>query len=354
MSVDRDPTDDQDQRITTLLADARSAGLFSAASWCWGDADRLLGSGHLGSFVAAPDAIGDPDQSGDLGAQPIGADARFDLASVTKPIVAVLLMRLVERGRLALGDRVGDHLDWPDSPVTRLSVRSLLTHTSGLPGPTPLFREHPTRDALVTAVGELPVGEPGHWHYSSAGFIILGLIAERAGGRDLAELVAEEICLPAGMIDTGFQPSDLGRCVATEACEWRGEVVRGQVHDENAVVLGGVAGHAGLFGTASDLGRFASALLGQQLLGAPALRAMSGVADGRPLGWWPTRHTDFMGDLVHQNSFGHTGFTGTSVVIDPTAGRWYVLLTNRVHPTREPRGFDRIRPRFHNLCAAAG
>ncbi|MGP9539100.1 serine hydrolase domain-containing protein [Brachybacterium sp. AOP43-C2-M15] len=339
MSVE--PTDPA-SAVQELLSSAREEGRFSAAAWAVGSSAGTRAHG----------VVGTPAHDDE---QPIDEDALFDLASVTKPIVALALLRLVDRGALHLGTQVGEVLpDWPDTPLARTDLRSLLTHTSGAPGPTPLWREHRDRDALLRALARLELDPPGRWCYSSMGFITLGLVAERAAGVPLDRLVSREVTGPLGMHRTTYGPVDPRRAVATEDCPWRGVVVRGQVHDENAVVLGEAAGHAGLFGTAGDLGRLGTALLRRELLSPELDRAMRGAEDGRPLGWWPREQCSYLGGEYGADAFGHTGFTGTSLVLDPSADRWAVLLTNRVHPTRESEGFGAVREAFHREVAGPG
>lgn len=151
-------------------------------------------------------------------------------------------------------------------------------------------------------------------------------------------------------------------CVATELCSWRGQLIQGEVHDENAVVLGGVAGHAGLFGSLDDLAAVGHALvtnLTDRVLLSPTTLQTMITTRTAPLGVarsyaWQTAELPGTpaGDLLGPRSFGHTGFTGTSLFVDPDTSRWYVLLTNRVHPTRSTDGITRLRRRFHNLTAA--
>lgn len=333
------PADPIEHAVQELLAVARADGQFSAATWATGGSE---GARHGG-------AEGTPAHDD---TRSIGADALFDLASVTKPIVGLALLRLVDRGELSLTTTVGEVLgERPDGSMARATLHSLLTHTSGAPGPTPLWREHSDRDSLLDALARLEFTDPGSWCYSSMGFIALGLVAERASGLPLERLVAREITEPLGMCDTGYGSVDPERAVATEDCPWRGHVVRGEVHDENAVVLGGIAGHAGLFGTAEDLGRLGTALLRGELFSPTMSRAMRGSDDGRPLGWWPREQCTYLGAEYSAEAFGHTGFTGTSLVLDPAADRWVVLLTNRVHPTREPRGFDGVRAGLHRVVS---
>lgn len=325
--------------VHELLELARADGRFSAAAWAVGSSAGAQSGGVVGTF-ARDDA------------RPIGPDALFDLASITKPVVALALLRLVDRGELSLRTTVGEVLEeWPEGPMVHADLRSLLTHTSGAPGPTPLWRDHEDRDSLLHALGQLGFAEPGTWCYSSMGFIALGLVAERTAGMALDRLVDREITGPLGMRETAYGPVDPEHAVATEICPWRGHLVRGTVHDENAVVLGGIAGHAGLFGTADDLGRLGTALLRGELFSSDMDRDVRGAEDGRPLGWWPREQCTYLGEEYSAEAFGHTGFTGTSLVLDPAADRWAVLLTNRVHPSREARGLELVRAGFHRAVA---
>lgn len=333
------PADPLTTDVQKLLTSARADGQFSAVTWAVGSSGGAHRNGAVGAFAQDDE-------------RRIAPDALFDLASVTKPIVALALLRLIDRGELSLDATVSEVLeDWPDGSMARADLRSLLTHTSGAPGPTPLWREHEDRGSLLTALARLEFAEPGAWCYSSMGFIALGLVAERASGLSLDQLLAREITEPLEMGGTSYGPVEPQRAVATEECPWRGRVVRGTVHDENAVVLGGVAGHAGLFGTAQDLGLLGTALLRGELFSPGMDQVMRGAQDGRPLGWWPREQCAYLGEGYSPEAFAHTGFTGTSLVLDPAADRWVVLLTNRVHPSRETRGFGAVREEFHRRVA---
>ena len=341
------------QTIRDLLQEARDHELFSAASWAVTDADGVIETGHLGTYAWDGEEISEA--------------VTYDLASVTKPIVGVVAMRLVEEGILALDDTVDRFLpDFAASTKAELTVRQLLTHTSGMPGRVPMYRNNADREAMIIALRELPLrNAPGAAvEYSSQGLMIVGLILEAAGGGSLSALVDEFVCDPLGLTSTGFLPARdrLSTNAATEDCPWRGRVVRGEVHDENAVVLGGVAGHAGLFSTVGDLTRLAQALLqaehGEGLLAPRTMAVMTRQQFGasptvRPLGWWGYDLVgSTSGDLLGEGAYGHTGFTGTSLWIDPDGPRAYVLLTNRVHPSRERLGFASVRRRFHNLAVS--
>ena len=204
-----------------------------------------------------------------------------------------------------------------------VTVYQLLTHTSGLPGQVPLYRSHPTRAELLRALGELPRRARYPVEYSSQGFILLGLVAEAAAGRPLDELVADLVCAPLGMTGTVFAPDVAGRAqaVATERCPWRGRTVVGEVHDENAVVLGGVCGHAGLFAPLSDLERLGRALAGggRALLRPDTFALMTAPHTDalelrRCLAWQgQDRQGSPVGRSFSSGAYGHTGFTGTSI-----------------------------------------
>lgn len=336
-------------QLRALLDDARRQGVFSAAAWSVGTADGVLDNGFLGTRSWA-------------GTELTGTDV-WDLASVTKPVAGIAVLALTERGALRLDDTVADQLPgFRGAPCADVTVHQLLTHTSGIGGGIPLYRAHPTRARLLGALRELPLRHaPGsHVEYSSQGFMLLGLIAEAASGCPLDELVHELVCAPAGMTATGFNPGEhsRARAVSTEDCAWRGHVVTGEVHDENAVVLGGIAGHAGLFSTLADVERLGRLLVaGSPGLLEPRTHAlMTACHTGhlglrRALAWQGKDPVGCpVGEAPSAESFGHTGFTGTSLWIDPVPGRYVVLLTNRVHPSRERPGIERVRARFHELA----
>ncbi|WP_435848598.1 serine hydrolase domain-containing protein [Streptomyces javensis] len=387
------PPADRPARLAALLAAGRRAGIYSAAAWSVGTAVGRETHGHLGTRR--------------WGGAELNGTELWDLASVTKPIVGLAALRLAETGALRLDDTVGAYLpEYRRVPgKADITVTQLLTHTSGLPGGTPLWRAHSDRDGLLAALRGLPLrGAPGTVvEYSSAGFVLLGLILERATATGLDELVATQVCEPLGMRETVFAPGAAARdrAVSTELCTWRGRLVTGQVHDENAVVLGGVCGHAGLFAPLTDMDRLGRALAagGDGLLSAPGFARMTachteGLPLRRCLGWQGRDAVGSpVGTAMGPSSYGHTGFTGTSLWVEPAVdgsgadgagvngsgadragadgagvngsgadragadgaraeGRYYVLLTNRVHPSRAPRRFPAVRRAFHHHAAA--
>jgi CubicO group peptidase (beta-lactamase class C family) len=332
--------------VNELLEKGRHDKVYSAAAWSTGDANGPLDRGFLGTRS--------------WGGPPVEEDDLWDLASVTKPIVGLAVLSLVQSGHLRLDETLSALLpEYRGGDKADVTVFQLLNHTSGLPGGTPLYREHTTRDAWMTAMRTAPLpARPGsRVEYSSQGFVLLGLIAEAVTGTRLDELVRELVRAPAGMTDTRFNPgeADRHRAVSTEDCPWRGRIVTGEVHDENAVVLGGIAGHAGLFSTLGDMERLGAVLAagGGKLLDTGTFELMTRCHTEhlplrRALAW---QMIDPAGSPVGQalgpNAYGHTGFTGTSLWIDPDLGRYFVLLTNRVHPSRTTPGIELVRRAFH-------
>jgi CubicO group peptidase (beta-lactamase class C family) len=338
---------------------------------------------------------------------PTQPDTRFDLASLTKLFVATAFMTLVESGSVGLDDAVGGVLpalrgerpiapyenplapgEWIDTgddgsvDVGRITFRHLLTHTSGLPAWRPLFRQGSREAALEMALGTpaaYPTGE--RVLYSDIGLILLGLAIERIDGRPLDAAVTARVTGPAGLAHTGYLPkrkegktSDEGSATdpfasavhlpssalaplfaPTEVCAWRGRRVVGEVHDENAAGLGGVAGHAGIFSTARDVAAFGQIFLDG---GAPLLRAETVAEMTRPqaehgdtrrgLGWalW-SPDPEASGNPFGPGAFGHTGFTGTSLWVDPSRELVVALLTNDVYGGRQGRGIASLRVALH-------
>ncbi|MFG1888678.1 serine hydrolase [Micromonospora sp. NPDC049051] len=288
---------------------------------------------------------------------PARPDTIFDLASVSKLFTAVVTMQQVERGRVDLDAPVARYVpEFAAGGKEAVTVRMLLTHTSGLPAFTPLWSRYPTpaqRFAAALATPLTPGVEPGtRYVYSDLGLIALGVLVERVAGRPLDMLVAEGVTTPLGMADTGYNPGPQrrSRIAATEYQPYAGRgMVHGEVHDENAWSLGGVAGHAGVFSTAADLAVLCQALLnggeyrGRRVLRPETVRAMlvnhnapleqAYPESDRGLGFELDKHW-YMAGLSSPVAFGHTGFTGTSIVVDPLSHSFVILLSNRVHPDR--------------------
>ncbi|TKK87602.1 beta-lactamase family protein [Herbidospora galbida] len=288
----------------------------------------------------------------------VAADSVFDLASLTKLFTTVVAVSLAETGALALDEPVATWLPAHYGDRPSITLRHLLTHTSGLPpGRRPDGVAPESRWDFVLSAGV--TGPPGPYVYSDVGLITVGRVCEAASGMSLDRLVDTIIARPLGLADAAYRPgaSSLPRIAATEYKPERsgrgtsapaGRVVRGEVHDETAHALGGVAGHAGLFSTAADLLRFAEILRtgGAGVLSAESVAEMTrdhGVAGAsfrQALGF---RIGDpaIVGPLA--DAHGHSGFTGTSLVVDVERGLTVVLLTNNVHPLRGRAGIRDLR-----------
>ncbi len=320
--------------------------------------------------------------------RPTRPDTLFDLASVTKLFVVSAFMSLVEQGTVSIHDPVCTTLpelagrrpirpyEDPLQPGALVEVAPgdpaevdahevtffhLLTHTSGLPAWRPLYRAGGPAQALQMALGTpfaYPIGT--RVVYSDIGLILLGLAIERLTGQALADLVRERVTGPLGLVHTRYGPVG-GDVAPTELCAWRGRRLCGEVHDENAAALGGIAGHAGLFSTAEDVAAFGLAFLdgGRPMLSPATVSAMTRLQaeDGalrRGLGfalWSPDPETS--GHPFSQRAFGHTGFTGTSLWVDPARRLVVACLTNRVYYGRDGGGILAFRLALHREIVRA-
>ncbi|HXE90720.1 MAG TPA: serine hydrolase [Terriglobales bacterium] len=291
-------------------------------------------------------------------------DTVFDLASLTKPMVtATALMQLVEQGNVDVDDPLTKYLpECAANGKQAITVRMLATHYSGLRADLALTETWSGKEeALRRACAEKPVDAPGtKWRYSDINYILLGEVVERVSGQPLAEYAQRKIFAPLGMKETRFLPPDewRRRILPTEADE-SGAMLRGVVHDPTARRMGGVAGHAGVFSTADDVARFARAMLagGEAVLTAKSVALMTspqqpGAANVlRGIGWdIDSPHSSPRGDWLPRGSFGHTGFTGTSLWIDPASRTYIVLLTHAVHP-RGGKSAVPLRRRVANAVA---
>jgi len=315
-------------------------------------------------------------------AEPMTIDTIFDLASLTKVVATTTaVMQLVEEGAIRLDDRVDMHIPgFGKYGKERITIRQLLTHMSGLRPDLDLSDEFEGRDTAIRyALEEVPQGTVGRtFIYSDIGFFLLADIVARKSGMPFERFVRERIFVPLGMKDTMFLPpaSERGRIAPTEPCEkltWpcggsatpNAPMLRGVVHDPTARRMNGVAGHAGLFGTAGDLATFARMLLGKgtlngvRVLSPLSVERMTSPAtppdepNVRGLGWdLASSFSANRGDLLPFGSFGHTGFTGTSLWIDPASKLFVIFLSNRVHP--DGKGdVTPLRGKIATIAAAA-
>ncbi len=318
----------------------------------------VVAVGHQGALAHLA-AFG--KQTYDADATPVDERTIYDLASLTKVIVTTTMaMILVDEGKLDLDKPVSAFIPaFKGGLKDKVTVRHLLTHSGGQAGGvTYLYKDVKGKEAYVKYIAGLDLlYEPGtKTLYTDLGEILLGEVLERVAGQDLESFAKERIFGPLGMTDTTFRPAPalLPRIAPTENDPWRGRVVRGEVHDENAFAMGGVAPHAGLFGTAGDVARFAQMLLyggvfeHQRIVSRETVEKFTTRAglvpdSSRALGWDTPSENSSAGDLFGPRSFGHTGFTGTSMWMDPDRGLFVVLLTNRVHPTRENNAIRDVR-----------
>ncbi|SDE13528.1 CubicO group peptidase, beta-lactamase class C family [Glycomyces harbinensis] len=278
-------------------------------------------------------------------------DTVYDLASISKLFTATVTGHFIDEGLIDLKSPVVEYLpdfDSSDPEKSPITLGHLLCHTSGMIAFINLY-DKPDEQARMEAIYAYPLRRPpgSGYEYSDLNLIVLGKVLEAVAGQPLDELVTEIICEPLGLKDTGYNPSEAGRTAATEFQPWTGRgMVRGEVHDENAWAFGGVAGHAGVFATAWDLAVFGQMILnggryrGAEILSESTARlvftdqnAGMGESAARGLGWQLGQRW-YMDAMSSPVTVGHTGYTGTSIVLDPLAGTLLVLLTNRVHPTR--------------------
>lgn len=327
--------------------------------------------------------------STDEAARAVQAATVYDLASLTKPLSTVTsLVLLMQTGRCQLSDRVDSILsETADSPVGTASLWHLLTHSSGLPGwrgyyerlspaaviPAADDERRIAREALLGMIrDEALIYERGTRSlYSDLGFMLLGMIVERCSGMPLQQFFRDRIAPLAGAAQLGFVPAEWlddflrrarrygGDMAPTERDVWRGRVLCGEVHDENTASLGGIAGHAGLFGTAEAVlavtGVWLQAyhrrpsVLDAVLVNEFARRQTVVLGSSWALGWDTPSPPSSAGRLLPEVSFGHLGYTGTSVWIDPLHELEIVLLSNRVYPTRKNERIKAFRPLIHEL-----
>jgi serine-type D-Ala-D-Ala carboxypeptidase len=274
----------------------------------------------------------------------------YDLASLTKVVgTTTAVMILFDEGKIRLDDRVAQYIpEFSGGAKDAVTIRMLLEHRSGLPAGRDLWRLASTPEEARAAVISTPLfAAPGRFvEYSDLGADMLGFVVEAVSGETLDRFLDTRVFAPLGMTDTRFRPdgSLRGRIAPTELNPPRGYPLRGEVHDENAYALGGVAGHAGLFSTASDLAVFAQMMLnggsynGTRIVADSTVRLFTRrAAATRALGWDTCGGTGSCGEYLSSSAYGHTGFTGTSLWIDPEREMFVVLLTNRVHAAKARR-----------------
>jgi beta-N-acetylhexosaminidase len=336
----------------------------------------VLAVGHSGRLLVHPFgrlAYGQPRR--------VTADTIYDVASLTKPVATTTaVMLLLAEGKLRLEDAVAEHLpEWSRGPNPdwrkRVTVEHLLRHSSGLPAHREYYKKAEGAPAILALVLAEPLEyKPGtRIVYSDLGFILLGAIVERLSGQKLDQFIRERIFLPLGMSGTLFSPPRRlrGRIAPTERDRsYRRRLIWGEVHDQNAYAMGGVAGHAGLFSTAGDLAVFCQMMLQGGAYGRGRILPRALVEQftaretvgrsARALGWDVPTPPSSTGRYFSARAFGHNGFTGASCWIDPEKALFVILLTNRIYPSAKNEKIRAVRPALHDAIveslglAAAG
>jgi len=347
---------------TTEFADIEAIGRQAVASGDLPGAVVLVGRG---GEVVYLEAFGRralvPEQA------PMTSTTVFDVASLTKPLgTALAVMSLVERGTVSLDASLGTYLQEFRDPVHKdVTIRRLLTHSAGFPAIVANATLNGGFPSAARALAQTKLDSPpgGAFQYSDVGFILLGEVVRRASGEPLDLYLKTTFFKPMGLRDTAFRPPESARDRIAPTEWFNGQMLPGLVHDPRARLLGGVAGHAGLFSTAPDLARLCQMLVqggvldGRRYLRAETIRTMwtrSAEGNGtRALGWdMISRYASGMAPFFPEGAVGHTGFTGTSVWIDPASRSYLIILTNRVHPVGGGAAY--IREFRTRVTAAAG
>ncbi|HYJ88192.1 MAG TPA: serine hydrolase domain-containing protein [Pyrinomonadaceae bacterium] len=360
--------------ISNFLAERIVAGDFPSAVYLVAERGQPVFGDALGNAVVEPQKI------------PATLDTIYDLASLTKPLVtAMLCARRIEAGEVTLDSSVSHYLpEFDRTDKQAITIRQLLTHSSGLPAWRPLYiLAKGEKDRAAGAIASLDLEyAPGTYViYSDLGFIALGLLLERLTGKPLVELAQEEIFRPLKLAHTFFNPEqtmqtgiaacETGNAYERQTCgndypeeykNWRDSLIWGEVHDGNAYFLGGAAGHAGLFSTATETWRMANQFLRHQTLLLKAetcelfrTNFTEGLNEARSIGWQLAATKDSTaGPDLPPDSYGHTSFTGTSCWNDPHREHVFILLTNRTHARALPfMNINSVRRQFHSLTVEA-
>ena len=331
--------------LETMLARGKEEGCFPSAAAAVGVKDRVFARAFTGEAPLP-------------GEEPVNIHTRYDMASLSKVLGPTMVaLKALENGEIHLTDTVGDFYPLAPEDKKPITIFMLMTHTAGF---FPAFRLDKMLDDPAGAADCIlnhPLQEtPGKRPiYSCMGYILLAKILEKRWGKPLDVLARERVFTPLGMTETGYCPPDDACCAATEVSPDTGKPWIGVVHDESARFLGGVSGNAGVFMSLGDGIRFAGMLsamggtfLRRETMEAAIRNYTPGQDAHRGLGFQIAGSPDcFFSADVPDACFGHTGFTGTSLMVDPSSGLWVLLLTNRVYPTRESQGLFAFRRKLH-------
>jgi len=350
-----------------ILEQAIEQGAFPGAATAITHNGKIAALKGFGRFTYEPDS------------PQVSAESIFDLASVSKVVATTsMAMILYQRGLLDLDSPViGVVPEFADEDARRreITCRMLLAHSSGLPAHEKLYLHAHSREELIRAAMRVPLkADPGtQAEYSDIGFIVLGLALERVAGEPLDVFCRREVFGPLGMSQTAFNPPGAWKSRIPPTADdriFRKRVIQGEVYDENASVMGGVSPQAGVFSTASDTALFAEAVLSggtpivlpeivrpqivrPETLAVFTRREISPAGTSRALGWDTPSKPSQSGKYLSAASFGHLGYTGTSLWIDPERQLSVTLLTNRTWPDGSNRSIKEVRPRFHDAVGEA-
>jgi len=335
--------------IDNLITSAINDGIFPGAAISIGNKNGEIFRNRYGSRQLEPEVL------------PVEENTLYDLASLTKIISTTMVaLSLVEKGKLQLSDTLGKFFQCP-SDKQGITIHQIMTHTSGLPAHAPLYDLCKTPTDVYHTILEMPLlAQPGKSVvYSCLGFILLGKICEMAGNTTLDKLAQEIVFAPLGLKTMAYNPCNTSYNFATtEYCNVLGKWLGGTVHDENARFMGGVSGNAGLFACISDCAKVAtmyankgSGIITQALFEQAVQNHTPNCDEARGLGFAVKgEHIVSCGQNFAEGSYGHTGFTGTSIWVDAATSQYVVFLTNRVHPTRENNKLIAFRRVLHDLC----
>lgn len=345
------------ERSAQYIRSVVENGLLPSATLAIGVGDDVLVRECFGKTSCLPEA------------EPVNPQTLYDMASVTKIMSTTLItLRLIARGVLDLADMLPRYFgDLVPEDKKNVSIYNLLTHTSGLPAHIMLrdFLKDPSETVpfLLKAQLNRPIGSDVE--YSCMGFILLGKLLEKVTGKGLDQLMQEEVCEPLQLVSTGYhpldRPIDAANTAYTERSSLDGSWLVGRVHDENAFFLNGVSGNAGVFSNLDDFIRYTRMLAGHGTLDGQVylprcifdkaiVDYTPGMDENRGLGFWVSGgYYSMSGQFSDQQSFGHNGFTGPHVFVNPNTGMWVCMLSNRVHPTRANGNHLRVRRILHTL-----
>ena len=356
-------SEEKQTAIKKLILDAVAGEAFPCASVLAGTIDSVLFEYYTGNKSVYPIVA------------PLELETLFDMASLTKVLsTAPLAMVFTDLGKISLADKVSDYLPQFSGEISKdIRIGQLLTHTAGLSAYIPLYKRCDNKEDAISIIAQEGVKyTPGaQVLYSDLGFITIGRILEVAGDDTLDQLCKKYLYQPMEMTQTGFNPVN-ENTASTERKPSSDQYINGVVHDENARFFGGVSGHAGLFSNAQDISKYAIMLLNEGVVNNTRVLSKAAVSamirnytyqlnEDRGLGWslkadrvpGTDSYSNAGGELAPIGSYGHTGFTGTSIWLDNSLGVYIICLTNRVHYGRENIKIVRFRRLLHNMFFAS-